>query len=145
MQNSIEANDFMSASPVTFDPQTDIFTAIQILLQRKVSGATVIDENRNVIGVLSELDCLKAIIHQGYYRDGGAGTVADYMTMGNIDHISPNVSIIDAAQMMLSTRHRRIPIIENGKFMGQISTRSILRAFKDSLMSHEKEKEAAIA
>ena len=52
-------------------------------------------------------------------------------------------AIIDAAQTMLDKRHRRMPIIENGKFAGQISARSVLQAFKDSLMDHDKSEDEA--
>ena len=146
MLTSYEADDFMSVNPVTFTADTDIFDAIHVFLQRKVSGATVINQQNEVIGVISELDCLKAIINQGYYHDGGTGTVGDYMTTGEIDYMDPHISIIDAAQTMLTKRHRRMPVIQNGKFAGQISARSILQAFKDSLMEHDKtEDESATA
>lgn len=146
MLTSFEADDFMSDNPVTFHPDTDIFEAIHVFLQRKVSGATVLNNHNEVVGVISELDCLKAIINQGYYHDGGAGKVADYMTTGDIDYMDPHISIIDAAQTMLTKRHRRMPVIENGKFAGQISARSVLQAFKDSLMEHDKtEDESATA
>jgi CBS domain-containing protein len=146
MLTSFEADDFMSDNPVTFTPDTDIFDAIHIFLHRKVSGATVLNEHNEVVGVISELDCLKAIINQGYYHEGGAGQVKDYMTTGELDYMDPHISIIDAAQTMLTKRHRRMPVIENGKFAGQISARSVLQAFKDSLMDHDKtEDEAASA
>ena len=137
MLTTFEADDFMSVNPVTFTADTDIFDAIHVFLQRKVSGATVLNNHNEVIGVISELDCLKAIINQGYYHEGGAGTVGDYMTTDNLDYMDPHISIIDAAQTMLEKRHRRMPVIENGKFAGQISARSILQAFKDSLMEHD--------
>ena len=146
MLTSFEADDFMSENPVTFTPDTDIFDAIHIFLQRKVSGATVLNQHNEVVGVISELDCLKAIINQGYYHEGGAGLVKDYMTTGKLDYMDPHVSIIDAAQTMLTTHHRRMPVLVNGKFAGQISARSILQAFKDSLMNHdETEDESASA
>jgi hypothetical protein len=44
---------------------------------------------------------------------------------------------------MLTKRHRRTPVIINGKFAGQISARSILQAFKDSLMDHDKTEDEA--
>jgi len=146
MLTTFEADDFMSVNPVTFKPETDIFEAIHVFLQRKVSGATVLNDHDEVIGVISELDCLKAIINQGYYHEAGAGTVGDYMTTDFIDYMDPHISIIDAAQTMLEKRHRRMPVIENGKFAGQISARSVLQAFKDSLMEHDvTEDESAIA
>lgn len=138
MLTSYETDDFMSVQPVTFSPDTGIFEAIHVLLQRKVSGATVINENKEVVGVISELDCLKAIIHQGYYHEGHGGKVSDFMSTNNIDTLPPHASLIDSAQTMLDKRRRRMPVVENGKFVGQVSARSMLQAFKDEVMDHDK-------
>lgn len=136
MLTSYEADDYMSVNPVTFSPDTDIFDAIHVLLQRRVSGGTVLNENNEVVGVISELDCLKAIINTGYYHEGG-GTVGDFMYTGPIEYMDQHTSLIDAAQKILTTRHRRMPVVEHGKFVGQISARSLLQAFKDSMTEHD--------
>lgn len=135
MLHSIDADDHMSVNPVTFKLDTDIFDAIHVLLQRKVSGGTVLDDDNNVIGVISEMDCLKAIINTGYYHQGG-GTVGDFMSK-DPDSMPRHLNIVDAAQILVKTGYRRMPITENGKFVGQISARSILRAFKDSMTEHD--------
>jgi len=136
MLSSYETDDYMSVNPVTFAVDTDIFEAIHILLQRKVSGGTVINEKDEVVGVISELDCLKAIINTGYYHEGG-GTVGDFMSTENIEYMDYHTSLIDAAQTLLTKRYRRMPIVEHGKFVGQISARSVLQAFKDSMTAHD--------
>jgi CBS domain-containing protein len=144
MTASYNTEDFLTRNPVTFDPDTDILDAIHVLLQRKVSGGTVLNEHNEVVGIISELDCLRAMIHMAYYREGG-GTVKEFMTTATIDHIDSHLSLVDAAQRLLDTRHRRMPMIINGRFAGQISARSILQAFKDSIMAHDKsEDEIAI-
>ncbi|SVD16951.1 uncharacterized protein METZ01_LOCUS369805, partial [marine metagenome] len=47
----------MTKKLVTFRPETNVLEAIDILLKNKISGAPVLDENGNIIGVLSEIDC----------------------------------------------------------------------------------------
>ncbi len=136
MLTSYETDDYMSVNPVTFTSETDIFDAIHQLLERKVSGGTVLNDNNEVIGVISELDCLKAVIQTGYYHEGG-GTVGDFMHTGDIEYMDLHTSLIDAAQVILNTHHRRMPIVEHGKFVGQISARSLLQAFKDSITEHD--------
>ncbi len=136
MLDSFEVDSYMSVQPVTFTADTDIYDAIHVLLQRKVTGGTVLNEKKEVVGVISELDCLKAIIHAGYYHEGG-GTVGDFMHTGDIEFMPTHTSLIDAAQKILNTKHRRMPVVENGKFIGQISARSVLQAFKDSMMEHD--------
>jgi len=126
----------MSINPVTFNIDIDIYEAIHLLLQRNLSGATVINANNEVVGVLSEMDCLKAIVNVGYYHEGG-GKVSDFMTKGSVETIEKHLSLIDAAQKLISTGHRRLPVVVEGKFSGQISARSLLQAFKDSMTQHD--------
>ncbi|TVZ37731.1 CBS domain protein [Alteromonadaceae bacterium 2753L.S.0a.02] len=128
MAISLESDDYVSTNPVTFSPETSIFDAIRILVERRLSGGTVLNEQNEVVGVISELDCLKAIIQTGYYRQGG-GTVADFMYTGDILYMDDHTTIVDAAQRLVSTGHRRMPIKRDGKFCGQISARSMLQAF----------------
>ncbi len=135
MLRSIDADDYMSINPVTFTVETDIFDAIHVLLQRKLSGGTVIDEENHIVGVISEMDCLKAIINTSYYHEGG-GKVGDYMT-SKIESLPRHLNLVDAAEALLKHKRRRMPVVENDKFVGQISARSILQAFKDSFVEHD--------
>ena len=59
MLQSVRVRDFMAASLVTFTPEMDVLRAIHLLLEKGISGAPVVDEHGNLIGVLSEKDCLK--------------------------------------------------------------------------------------
>lgn len=128
MLKSVDCDDYMTAQPVLFTPETSIFDAITTLVEKKVSGGTVLNDAGCVVGVISELDCLKALIQAGYYGEGG-GTVADYMSCGNIQFMEDHANIVDAAQRLVNSGRRRMPINKDGKFYGQISARSLLQAF----------------
>ncbi|NRA22657.1 MAG: CBS domain-containing protein, partial [Oceanospirillaceae bacterium] len=77
----------------------------------------------------SEIDCLRAILDGSYYNEVG-GTVSDFMSL-EIDSVTKHVDFLAVAKRMVDDRRRRIPIVENGKFIGQLSERSILKAIKD--------------
>ncbi|WP_028876208.1 CBS domain-containing protein [Teredinibacter turnerae] len=128
MLNSVDADDYMTANPVIFSPETDIYEAIQVLVERRVTGGTVLNDQGEVVGIVSELDCLKAVIQTGYYGEGG-GTVADFMFAGNIQFMDDHANIVDAAQKLLASGRRRMPVRKDGKFLGQVSARSLLMAF----------------
>lgn len=129
MLKSVSCRDYMSEDPVTFLPGTNIFTVIHELLVHKISGATVVDKDRNILGVISQGDCLKAIL-DGTYHGYVNGTVDEVMSKA-VDTISPNVDVINVAQQLLANKRARLPVVEDGKFIGQISIRSILRAVKE--------------
>ena len=71
---SIHRGDHISKKPVTLRPDTSISDAINAFLKHKISGATVLDDENNVAGVISELDCLQAILTASYHGEA-AGTV----------------------------------------------------------------------
>lgn len=136
MLDSIKMKDFMSIAPVTFRPDTEIFDAVHALLQHKISGATVVDDAGHVVGVISEMDLLKAMKEISYYNQGDA-QVGEYMTK-ELDAIENDTNIFDAANTLLKLKRRRLPVLKQGRFIGQISCRSLLQALKDSMSRHDK-------
>ncbi len=129
MLKSVSATDYMTEKPVTVKPDTNIFDVIHELLVHKVSGVTVVDDNNNVMGVISEFDCLKAILDASYYGEAN-GNAEDFMVT-NVDSVPQDLDILEVAKRMLETKRRRIPIMNGDKFVGQLSVRSILKAVKD--------------
>lgn len=142
MQNRVDADKYLSKSPLTFFENTDLFDAIHQLLERKVSGATVINERNEIIGVVSELDCLKAILDQVYHGQS-TGLVGDIMTR-DVQKISNimELDILAIAHKMITENHRRFPVEIDGKFAGQVSTRSILQAAKDFVREHDRKEDS---
>ena len=126
MLRSIQAQDHMTVNPVTVRGDTPIFEAIQKLLDRSISGATVVDDAGQVIGVISEMDCLKAILSGVYHGDAG-GTVAEIMST-EIEFGDPDAGVLEIAKQLIAGHRRRLPVVRNGQFEGQYSCRSILRA-----------------
>ena len=103
-----------------------MFAVIDIIIDNKISGVCVVDEKEALVGVLSELDCLNAILG-AVYNEGSVGTVADYMT-SEVDSCDLHADVVKVASDMLKKGHRRRPVVDNGKLVGQITCRKILRA-----------------
>lgn len=60
--------DCMKIDLVTLSPDTEIVRAVAILLENRVSGASVLDASGELVGVLSKRDCLKAALNASYYK-----------------------------------------------------------------------------
>jgi CBS domain-containing protein len=118
--------DYMTGKLVTFHPETDVLDAIQELVRHGIAGAPVTDDNGDLVGMLSELDCMKIALHAGYHGDWG-GPVSEYMT-SETETVDANMSIIDLAQRFLDTAYRRFPVVNDHRLVGQISRRDVLRA-----------------
>ena len=131
MKKSVEVRRYMLQKPVTIRPEKTIYEASALILENKISGIAVIDEAGNLVGMLSELDCLRAIVN-GVYNEGdpGASLVSEFMTK-QVEVNHPHDVIIDVATSMLSHKHRRRPVVVDGKLVGQLTCRQILKAIKD--------------
>lgn len=125
----ILVKDHMSTSLVTFRPEDSIDYVLEMLTKKKISGAPVVNNQGQLVGIISEVDCLKEII-KGKYSNTPKfpGTVADHMTVDVIT-LSPDLSLFDAAQKFLELKIRRFPVLKDGKLVGQISLSDIIRAF----------------
>ncbi len=118
--------NYMTGKLVTFNPDTDVLDAIHELVKHGISGAPVTDDAGELVGMLSELDCMRVALHAGYHGEWG-GPVADYMT-ADLETVDANMSIIDLAQLFLDTNYRRYPVMADHRLIGQISRRDVLRA-----------------
>jgi CBS domain-containing protein len=118
--------DYMAGRLVTFKRDMDVLDALQELVQNRIAGAPVVDDQGELVGMLSELDCLKIALNAGYYGDSG-GPVSDYMTP-DVETVDAEMNIIDLAQKFLQYGYRRFPVLRNNRLVGQISRRDVLRA-----------------
>ncbi len=121
----------MARDLVTFTPDTNVLSAIRTLLKNKISGAPVVDETGWIVGIISDIDCLKPILESSYHND--IGTHVKYCMSKEITTIEANASLMDAAKMFMEKGVRRLPVIENKKLIGQISRRDVLRAINESV------------
>jgi len=125
----ILVKDHMSTKLVTFRPSHTIDLVMEELTRKKISGAPVVDESGALVGIISEVDCLKEII-KGKYTNTVRfpAKVEDLMTRDVIT-LSPEVTLFDAAQKFLDYQIRRFPVLKEGKLVGQISLSDVIRAF----------------
>lgn len=128
MLKSLKVSDYMAASLVTFSPDMEMREAIIQLVEKRISGAPVVDNHGNLVGVLSEQDCMKVALSAGYHEDFG-GLVKEYMSP-KVTTIDSDTSILKLAQLFIDSPFRRYPVLQNGRLVGQISRRDVLRALK---------------
>jgi CBS domain-containing protein len=107
-------------------PDTEINRAMNILLDRRISGAPVLDSDGLLIGVLTKRDCLKAALDASYYRDWG-GHVGAYMSHP-VTTIDAAMDIISATNLFIEKPFRRFPVMDSGTLVGQLSRTDALRA-----------------
>ena len=125
---SIRVSDYMTKNLITFRPQQSVEEVIETLIANRISGGPVVNENNELIGIISEGDCIKQVSESRYYNmPSKKDSVEDHMVK-DVETIDGNMNIFDAANKFLQAKRRRFPILENGKLVGQISQKDILIA-----------------
>ena len=130
MLRSVELKDYMLTHPVSVNVDSDMGEAIRLIIDNKISGLCVVDTHNHLVGILSELDCLRAML-SATYNEGGIGMVREYMASDNLVVANPHEDITNVAQDMLRKNKRRRPVVEDGKLVGQITCRQLLSAVKN--------------
>lgn len=129
MLKSVNLRDYMLPNPVKVKVDDNILDAMQVIIDNKVSGVCVVDADGHLAGILSELDCLRAVLG-ATYNNTGIGNVREHMASDNLVVAHPDEDIVDVAQDMLLKNKRRRPVVENGRLIGQITCRQLLSAVK---------------
>ena len=129
LDQRVSVADYMSTKLITFQPDESISDVVHTLLKQRISGAPVVNGRNELVGVISEGDCLKEIVKGKYLNYPRLdGKVSDHMAK-NVKYIMPDVNIFEAAKMFLNLKIRRFPELDqNMKLIGQISQKDIMRA-----------------
>ena len=129
MPDRTTAAEIMTRSLITFTPETDVYTAMHTLLDKRISGAPVVDGHGKLVGVLSEKDCLR-VLKAGAFDGLPEGRVGDYMSR-EVHTARPSTGLFDIVSFFLDRPYRRLPVVDDdGELVGQISRRDALRAIE---------------
>ena len=122
---------YMAKDLITFTPDDDVIQVIHTFLKHNISGAAVLNENKEVVGLIDDKDCLRLLIDSVYHNEPIANMkVRSYMT-SVMKVIDPDANVIDAAKIFLETKYKRLLVInKEGKLIGQISRQDILEAIE---------------
>jgi len=124
----IKVKDYMTTNLITFQPDQSVEDVIDSLIKNRISGGPVVNNNNELIGIISEGDCIKQISESRYYNMPLNNNSVEKHMITNVETIDGNMNIFDAASKFLESKRRRFPIVEHGKLIGQISQKDILKA-----------------
>ena len=115
--------------------------AAETMASANVAAVVVVDEQSNIIGILTERDLSRKVVANG--TDSNNVLVGDIMT-ANPDTLSPDDSAGDALELMSSRGYRHLPVAVDGKCVGLVSIRDLYSTVKESLEEDIKETEAFV-
>ena len=126
MIRPLRVRDFMATALHTVAPDTEIISAVQQLVDLDISGLLVVDGSGALVGVLTERDCIDVALQSGYHDEAG-GSVRRFMKE-QVETIDVDASMMDLAETFAQVPFRRFPVVEDGKLIGLVSRRDVLRA-----------------
>ena len=120
------AADIMTRRLVTLHPEMDVFKAIELLMKNRISGAPVVDDAGKLLGMFTEKSALEVMVDAAY--DGLPANEVGCFMSDAADTISEDTMMLSMAQVFLNKQTRRLPVLRDGKLVGQVSRRDVIGA-----------------
>jgi PAS domain S-box-containing protein len=120
----LEAKDVMSKDVITVGPKETVVSAAKTMSENNVSCAVVMDSS-SLTGILTEKDLLTMIA--GKDKNFAKIKVAQIMS-SPVDSIGPDLSVLDASEIMETKHIRRLPILEGEQLVGIVTQTDLARA-----------------
>lgn len=135
---SMKVSDYMTTDFVNFSPDELVVEAVRELIKHEAIGGPVVSPNKELVGWISEQDCLSSAIQVIYYNQRVA-QVSDVMKT-EVLAVREEDDLLSLAQQMLQQKPKVYPVLnEDNKVIGLISRRLILRAVDKQLVTLCKE------
>lgn len=143
MPDKTRASEIMRKKLVTVKPDTNVMQVVEILLKNKISGAPVLDTEGNLVGIVSEFDCMNNI-SQSAMSGVPPKPVQDLMTR-DVETVAPDATLLTLVHIFGQKRYRRLPVVDaSGRLVGQISRRDLMRALYEKMRAQLKRKDGPL-
>lgn len=137
MPDKTTARDIMRTKVVTVTADMSVMDATELLLKNEFSGAPVLGPDGRLVGIMSELDCVKHLSHAAM-NGVPPQKVGDVMTR-KVETVRPDATLLMLVQIFAECRFRRVPVVHaDGHLLGQISRRDLMAALFDRMKIERK-------
>lgn len=118
--------DIMTRDPLAVQPHTLLSEAVDLLFSQRISGLPVVGSAGQLVGILTEQDCLRVAYADEYYSIPSR-SVGEAMTT-SVRTIEATADVMKALRIFLDESFRRLPVVESGRLVGVVSRRDVLGA-----------------
>ncbi len=112
----------MTKKVVTASEDMLLTDVMRLLLRWRISGVPVVNEEDELLGIVTEHDLVNFIVSGNAPRT----RVSEVMT-AEVHTYTPDTLFVDIVNDFVANRIRRVPIVESGKVVGILSRRDIIR------------------
>lgn len=114
----------VSGASVVVGPETSIGDAAGVLVSRSIGALAVVD-GRSAIGILTDRDVVRAVSEGADMDDAVTAWMTD-----SPDTVPPEVSVSEAADWLLETGYRHLPVTIGEELLGIVDIRDVLWALR---------------
>jgi len=142
----MKVKDVMTTDVLTVREDTSFKDTVELLVENRVSGAPVIDEEGRLVGLVTEADLVskeafdlrhrrplaavfELVAGVSRWSDKAAGVTARDVMTDRVVTAVPGESVRSVARRMLDLGVKRLPVVEDGRLVGIISRQDLLRIF----------------
>jgi len=126
--------EIMSRDCYRVTGKTSVSTLAEGLSLHRLPGVPVVDEHDHLIGFISEQDVLGKVLESTYLND--EPPLVRELMRKEVLTVTPNKSLIDLAQEMLSNKPKVYPVVEQERLVGIVTRRDVLNAILSMRMKH---------
>ena len=123
----ITAREIMTEDVVTINPESSLEDAIELLLLQQISGLPVTDNEGHLVGIVTEFALMAIVYDEKIRRE----PVSNHMTT-EVLTINADDPINTIADLCIVHRVRRVPVMQNGRLVGLIARRDVLKSLYES-------------
>ena len=129
--SELTVRSLMAKHPAAVKTGTELTEVVDILLQHKFTGLTVVDDHNKVVGFVSEQDCLRKLLISSYHCEGSL--VVEEFMHGEPLTVHEQDSAVNVAELMVTQKPKIYPVVDDkGILVGLLTREQVLRALKDS-------------
>jgi len=128
MDTGIKVGDIMTRNFIHVAPDTDLRTCARTMVKKRV-GSLIVKEGDKLKGILTEKDIIWAIVKKS--KKDLKNIQAKALMRRKVITIKPNADITDAMAKFKKKKLRRLPVVENGKLIGFLTIKDILKIDPD--------------
>lgn len=146
----MKVRDVMTSPVVTVRPEATFAEIVDRMLSHRVSGLPVVDADGVLVGIVTEADLVTKEAYgqrprrmatfiadvllardPAWARKARGRMASELMTAAPIT-VGPDDDVVVAARRMLELGRKRLPVVEDGRVIGIVSRRDLLRQFDRS-------------
>ena len=131
MPKSHQVRDFMQKHYPHIEIGTPLTRTVDLLREFNITGCPVVDKKNHLLGFVSEVDCIRILISASYFCDSSL-KVDDVMNHSALS-ITPEMGLIDLAQLMVGEKPKVYPVVEDKKVIGVVSRSDVMAELVSSL------------